>query len=480
MTEFTDVWTEMCYGRRQWGLIADQGPSTHPVAGNGAADAAGALQDFDGISYTKGSAVLRQLAASVGDEVFFGGVADHLERHRFGNATLHDIVCSWEKAGAPDLHDFVREWLLSPGPDLLTWDRAAMVLRRQAPPGAPAYRQHTFRTAVFDGSWRSETVSVRGPETPFAPRGRVVLLDPWDDTWAVSLPDPETVAALPEVLTTITDGHLRAGVWNALRSAFHNALLDPASVIDIAASSPPVEDGEEHPRRTQAWLLGRVLPLAPAGSEQRLHDAAVSHLDREPGSERQLGAFRLAVATATSPDRLRDWLHSPPPGIEVDRATQWRLRVRLAELGAISRAEMRAALEAEPAADAKVQLRRALAALPDAAAKAEAWAVFTGETDVPNYEIEAAALGMWQGPAEVTAPYVERYFAELPGTTSVRSGWVLADAAEWFFPFCSVSTDTVARAEALVDQLDGSLRRRVLDATDLLRRQLAVRLAYPC
>ena len=36
-------------------------PSTHPVAGNGAADADAALQDFDGISYAKGAAVLKQL-----------------------------------------------------------------------------------------------------------------------------------------------------------------------------------------------------------------------------------------------------------------------------------------------------------------------------------------------------------------------------------------------------------------------------------
>src|SRR6185295_15806712 len=46
VTEYPDTWTDLSYARRQWGLVADQGPSTHPVAGNGATDAVSALQNF--------------------------------------------------------------------------------------------------------------------------------------------------------------------------------------------------------------------------------------------------------------------------------------------------------------------------------------------------------------------------------------------------------------------------------------------------
>src|SRR5690606_5738342 len=98
--------------------------STHPVAGNGAVDAAAALQDFDGISYSKGSSVLKQLNARVGDEVFFAGVTDHLERHRFGNATMHDLFASWERAGAEDLSGFTDSWLRVSGVDRLRFDRS--------------------------------------------------------------------------------------------------------------------------------------------------------------------------------------------------------------------------------------------------------------------------------------------------------------------------------------------------------------------
>ena len=71
------LWTEFGILRKDWGSVADQSPSTHPVAGNGAVDAEAALQDFDGISYAKGAAVLKQLVAHLGDEVFLTGLRDY-------------------------------------------------------------------------------------------------------------------------------------------------------------------------------------------------------------------------------------------------------------------------------------------------------------------------------------------------------------------------------------------------------------------
>ena len=484
VTEFSDTWTDMSYARKQWGLVADQGPSTHPVAGNGATDAVSALQDFDGISYTKGSAILRQLASTVGDDVFFGGVVDHFTRHRFGNATLHDLVGSWERAGAGDLSDFVRSWLLTTGPDRIELDRAAGVIRRTPPAGHDADRTHRFRIAsASGGSWRTESVTLESPETAYAAEGEAVLLDPYDDTWAVAVPDPATIAALPRLLPSVTDDHLRAGAWNGVRNAFHNAAVSPAQVVDIAVASFPVEDTEDHPRRTRAWLFGRVLPLAPAGSAQRLHEAVVAKLPTlHEGSEWQLAAFRAAVRTSSDPAQLREWLAAPPAGIEVDRDLRWQVLVRLATLGAADRAELQASFDADPSAEARVELTRAVCSLPDPEAKAYAWSVFTGETDLPNYEVLAAAAGLWRGgQEELTEPYVDRYFSDLPGTAEVRSGWVLADAAAAFFPTTSITRETLDKALALAadPDLDRPIRRRLLDAADLLRRQIAVKEAFP-
>jgi aminopeptidase N len=484
VTQYDDAWVDNAYARRQWGLNADQRPSTHPVAGNGAKDASAALQDFDGISYAKGSSILKQLNTSMGDDVFFAGVIDHFTRHRFGNATMHDLFESWERAGAGDLSSFTTNWLRTAGPDRIVVDRAAGVIRRTPPADHPADRSHTFRIAVASGGvWSTRSVTLDAAETPYELDGQAVVLDPYEDTWGVLEVDRVSADLLEELLPAVEDPAVRAGVWNNVRSAFHNAALSPGDVIDLVSASAPVESTEDGKRRLGTWLLGDVLPLAPAGSLERVHTAALGKLETtDVGSEHQLSAFRMAISTATDPIELRGWLAATPDGIDLDLDLRWRMLIRLAALGATDADELRTALDAEPTGESRVAHMQAAVSLPTAEAKALAWDVFTGRRDVPNYELEAAGLGMWRGgQEELTAPYVDRYFDELPDTVRVRSGWVLADATEFFFPVTSLSETTLDRARLLASDtaLDLSVRRRLGDAADDLARKLAIRTAYP-
>ena len=486
-TEFSDTSTDMVYARRQWGLVADQGPSTHPVAGNGAVDASAALQDFDGISYAKGSSILKQLNASIGDEVFFAGVVDHLERHRFGNATMLDLFESWERAGAGDLAAFTTSWLRTPGPDAVTLDREAGVVRRTPPDAHPADRPHTIRAAVgADGAWTERTLHLDSPETPFGdlPTGSAVILDAYAESWVASVPDGTTARALVDLLPGLADDLLRAGVWDNLRSGYHHAQLDPSDVLDVAVASLPVEDTEDSERRTMHWLLGSVVPLAGPDALARVHAAAVAQVaSTQPGSGRQLAAFRTAVGTTTDREALDRWVVGAdlPDGVGLDVDLRWRVLVRLATIGAVDLPRLDAELAVDPTADARVSHARARASLPTVEAKAWAWSCFTGETEVANYELTAAGIGMWRGGQEsVTEPYVDRYFTDLPGSARVRSGWMLADAAQYYFPRTSLEETTLDRATALVadESMDLSLRRRLADQADDLGRLLAVRRAF--
>ena len=490
VTEYDDVWVHNAYARRQWGLVADQRPSTHPVAGNGAEDASSALQDFDGISYAKGSSILKQLNAAVGDEVFFAGAIDHFDRHRFGNATMHDLFASWERSGAGDLSAFTSSWLRTAGPDTIVLDRDAGVVRRTPPAGHPADRQHRLRiaTATPEGKWEVAPLDLGGPETAYAgPAGGAVLLDPYEDTWALVQPDDTTVTALKTLLPRSDDTMLRAGVWNNVRSAFHNAAIAPADVLDLVEAGLPVEDSDDALYYTLPWVLAKVVPLTadPADALARVHRATLAKAQASAaGSTLQLAAFQTAAGSSSDTAQLRGWLEGGdlPDGVELDLDLRWRVLVRLATLGATDREQLQAALDAEPTARSQVEHARAVASLPDAEAKAWAWERFTGEVDATNYELEAAGLGMWRhGQEHLLEQYVDRYFADLPATAERRSGWVLADAAASYFPTTSETPETLARAQELIarDDLEPSLRRRVVDLADELGRRLAIRAAYP-
>jgi aminopeptidase N len=195
-----------------------------------------------------------------------------------------------------------------------------------------------------------------------------------------------------------------------------------------------------------------------------------------PGSDLQLAAAQAAILCAPDPAPLRallagDWL----PDLELDSGLRWRVFKRLTSLGDTDLDELDKVLADET--DAKTQLAHAWcrARLPEPEAKAWAWQRFTGEVTASNYEVEAIGSGMWQtGRDDLLAPYADHYFDEVAGTTAVREGWGLADAAVFFYPITITTEETLRRTEALVADpaLNPSLRRKLVDAGDEVRCRL--------
>jgi aminopeptidase N len=490
VTEFGGAWVDTAFVRKRWGLITDQRPSTHPVAGTGATDALAALQDFDGISYAKGSAVLKQLNARLGDDVFFAGIRDHLAGHRFGNATMHDLFGSWQRAGAGDLDDWVDAWLRTAGLDHISLVRedGAARLRRSTPTDHPADRAHSFRIGWYDEArgWVSDAVvldrELVGVSAPV--QDRPVVLDVADQTWARLGLDEQTLDALPTLLPQTADPLLRASVWAAVQDGVRNATIRPTTALGLVEAALPAEAEDIAVREISRFAvddLADKLAVDPVAARALVHRAARQRLaTAPPGSGLQLSAARAAIMSSADPGHLHGWLHGEavPDGLELDLDLRWKVLVRLAELGAVDRAELQQWLDRETTAQAKVDHTRALASLPDEEAKAFAWDRFSGAVSASNYELEAAGLGMWQrGQEDLTVPYVERYFTDVAGTVDVRSGWMLADAARDFFPRLSLSRSTVEAAERVLsdDTLDAGLRRALADEADDLSRALRVR-----
>jgi aminopeptidase N len=497
VTEFSEALVWASTTRKNWGLTADSRPSTHPVAGNGAVDADAALQDFDGISYAKGHAVLTQLAHRVGDEVFLTGVRDHFARHRFGNATMRDLFGAWERAGAGDLDSWSDAWLRSAGVDRLELvrpdDGRKGEIVRTSPDGLPSARAQSLGVARWDGeTWQVAEVQVDEDRTPLdVGADDPVVLDAEGTAWADLTLDEVTATRLPALMAATTDQVLRGTIWTTVRNGVHHARLDPTRAVDILVGGIP---GEEHDfaltalgvwagddgEGTHNTVHLKLLPVVADAqtARRRLHDAFLTRAGSAPaGSGLQLAAVQAAVLTAPEPAPLRallagDWL----PGLDVDAGLRWRALKRLASLGATDLDELDKALADDN--DAKSQLAHAWcrARLPEAGAKAWAWQRFTGEVKASNYEIEAIGSGMWQtGRDDLLAPYAVRYFDELAGTAAVREGWVLGDAARFFFPITVTTDDTLQRTETLLTDpgLNPTLRRVLVDAGDEVRRRLA-------
>jgi aminopeptidase N len=498
-TGFDDSWVDFAFTRKRWGIDADQRPTTHPVAGNGAADAASALEDFDGISYAKGAAALKQLNAHLGDEAFLGGVRRYLRAHAYGNAALADLLQAWAEAGAPDVHGWAGQWLRLPGVDTLRTDEEAdgsVLLHRAAPPSFPARRPHTLTVAAFeDAGSRQEVPVVVHDDTAAVPLPRrtgprVLVPDAHDDTWAKVRLDAGAVAALPGLLPRISDPVTRAVVWNALTYAVDDAELDPRAVLPVLEAALPHEDQDIALSSLLGWVTGtlRGRYLAPeAALGDRLAALAGAVLRRSPpGTGAQVAAARGVIGCATRPDPLAAWLRGDAPtGLALDADMRWSLLRRLVVLGAAGEDAIDAELARDRSAEGAVHAARCRAALPSPQAKADAWRLITEDGAVGNYLLYATCEGFWAPEQqELTRPYVARYFAEIPATARLRSGWVVGKTARLAYPVYAVADETVAAAEEVLrvgpgddpgHDLAPGVRRAVADRTHDLRRALAVR-----
>ena len=267
---------------------------------------------------------------------------------------------------------FTDNWLRTAGPDRIELDRAAGVIRRTPPADHPADRPHRIRAAVAapDGTWTDHVLDIDGPETPFDAGDRPVLLDPYLDTWALTVPDEldhrgarDAAAAGRRTRSCApASGATSAAPCTTPRSTRSTCSRWPSAAC--RSRTPRTRPGAPWPGSTPGWSrCSRTRPPRSRGCTTRRSaklDAA------SPASEEQLAAFRAAIGTATDPELLRGWVDGDlPEGVPVDLDLRWRVLVRLATLGAVDRAELDRRLDDEPTAVARVRHAAARASLPD-------------------------------------------------------------------------------------------------------------------
>ncbi len=481
VTDHRGHWEDFGYVRKWWGLQADQRSSTHPVASDPVKDARETLEDFDGISYAKGAAVLKQLAAYLGDEVFLRGVNAHLAAHEFGNADLPEFVAKLTEAGAEGLAEWSAQWLRTSGLDTISVTRTAdgVVLHRSRPDAAE--RPHRLTVGAYDEAGRPTSVDVLldADEVPVAldPSAALVIPDAGDDTWAKIRLDASSLAALPKVLPLIADGTTRAVIWNSIRDSVAGGDLDPQQALEILLAALPAEDSDIAVGSLLRWaedsLLGRALPYEPFRGQ--LADVLTERLATcPPGSSLQLAIARGVIATSNDANRLLGWLEgssSSPAGLEIDAELRWALTLQLVRLNTFGAEEIDAELARDHSTEGTIHAAKCRAASPEG--KETAWNRVMTDPTVGVNELYALCTGFWHpSQAELTAPYVDRYFAEIAGTAKIRAGIAVGLTAGRFFPRFAVDERTVVRAESLVadDTVPPGIRRAVADAADDLKR----------
>ncbi len=500
VTEYADAWTNNAYARRQWGLVADQRPSTHPVAGNGAVDAAAALQDFDGISYAKGSSdpqAAQRPARRRG--LLRRGRSTTSRSHRFGNATMHDLFGSWERAGGR--RPLGRSPATGCARPASTGSSSTATAGRGPAYAAradhPADRSHTLpgrSAATTDGSWATTGAGVGAEPAPYAvPEGAAVLLDPFEDTWAV--PHVDADDGRPRSPTLLPGdrgpGAARRHLERPAQRLPRRGARPRRRYLDLVGRqrcrSRTSDDALVY--RPRAGSHARAACSRPRSGARADPRRAVGKPGRHRGPARsalQLAAFRTPSPRAPTADRLRRWLAAEhlPDRLELDLDLRWRVLVRLAALGAIDRDELRrhAGRRAHRRSHGRAHRARSRRC-PTPRPRRSPGTHFTGEPRRPQLRARGGRpRDVARRPGGAHRAVRRRATSpSCPRRPRSASGWVLgrrdgvllpAHLAERGHPRSGPGAARRRRAST------SSVRRRLVDAADELARRLAVREAY--
>jgi len=506
-TRFTDAWITFCGGLKTLGYAQDQLPSTHPIAAD-VATLSEAEANFDGISYAKGAAVLKQLVAYLGRDAFFAGIGSYLAEHAWGNATLADLLRSLEASSGRNLAEWSKSWLETAGPNTLRPGIAVddedrfteFAVLQEAPAAHPELRAHHIAIGLYntdDGGRLVRThrveADIAGPRTAVPAlaglaRPDLILLNDDDLGYAIIRFDDRSLRTLTESIGRFADGLARTVCWGAVTDMASEAELPvPAFVAVLVAGmgdEPAISVLQNVHAAAERLITVSADPVwVPEGKRLLAAEGLRQLMAAEPGGDRQLAWAQLLAWTATTPQQL-DFVaglldgNVSVPGLPVDTELRWSVLRRLATAGRAGDAE----IDAELARDATDAGRRhaaaGRAAIGDAEHKAAAWRLLTGPGAL-GLEDAFAIARAFNAPehADQLRPYAERYFQELPEIWASRDGMVRIILGQALFPYTAASPELLQRVDDFLAQpgLEPALARVVAEGRDVAGKALRSR-----
>ncbi|PKZ41346.1 aminopeptidase N [Kytococcus schroeteri] len=510
-TEFTDAWVAFSTARKLWAYRVDQLPSTHPVVAQ-IDDLEAARQNFDGITYAKGAALLQNLMNYVGREQFFAGSTAYFREHAYGNTTLPDLLRALEEASGRDLDAWVGPWLRTAGVSTIGLEvdtaedgtvTAARLTQHCTDPvtGEEVLRPHRLavgtytltggrlqRTGHAELDLAGESVDLAGvaglEALVGAARPDLVLVNDGDLTYAKLALDEHSTATLVEHLGTLEEDTSRSTAWWALWDATRDGRLHAAQYVRAAIAN--LAD-ERH-----GGVLGAVSANARAAIEGYLPaeqrdawraawaEACLANLRAaEPGSDAQLvwqRAFGAAAAThPASGEVARGLLEGTETieGLAWESDRRWDLWTALAATGQATREELDAELEAERNNTTITRHLAAVTSLPGEQGRREAWERLLTPLSMTNDHVSATIEGMRQPLRSEELGWLrEEYFGRLEGIWADHAMEIAERIVPGTFPEGEASEAAAQEWLTTHPEAPAALRRIVADEVDGLRRSL--------
>lgn len=263
-TEYKESWQTFFSVMKSWAYNADRLTTTHPIQAN-VADTEEAFTNFDGITYGKGAAVLRQLQFFVGKENFRKGVSHYLKNFAYNNAELKDFLHSIETVSGKNLQKWSADWLETEGYNRVSQTHVCnptsrtidtLTIRQDNQVHTRILREHKMQVAFFRISNRQPVlyftipIEYRDHETTIDLTAKSIacpdyIVLNYDDYDFVRTEYPSDILSeagfgnLKTLLTSQTNDHLTLMLWRDLFEEVRDGRFSLADYSNLAMELLP-------------------------------------------------------------------------------------------------------------------------------------------------------------------------------------------------------------------------------------------------
>lgn len=412
-TKGLQVWESFYLSMKRWAYQEDGWSTAHSVDVP-VPDTDYAFANFDGITYGKGAALLKQLMFVVDEDDFFEGLQRYFQTYAYHNTTLADFMKKLGEASGQDLAEWQNQWLKTTGTNTVEaeWtckkdeeDNGEMVvsefkLKQSPSPLNTVLRTHRTQVAFYyepDFKPKHVTkVTYSGAETPVPdlvgePCPSLVFPNHHDMDYVKVKLDPKSFEAAKTHLAKLNDSLDRLMIWSTIWDQVLDGTMPPQQFADLAIQHLEKEkDGiilNQVLTQLGSQHAGEPTVLRYLNGDQRekywkkIEALALKGLQTAPAwSNQQLVWFESFLQLAKTPassDFLKGLLAKKASinSFRIDQPKRWEILQTLARIGGTEMQPLKDLIAAELKRDSSdvgiKQAIRASAMLPDADSKAQ-------------------------------------------------------------------------------------------------------------
>ncbi len=498
-TEFLDAW-QLFYARKAWAYYQDQLVTTHPIAAD-APDTEIAFTNFDGISYSKGAAVLKQLLYFLGEDIFKKGLGIYFKKYQWKNTELKDFLDCMTEASGVDLTGWSKIWLETTGVNSIEGvysvggNNINSFTLKQNPSG-DVFRPHRTEIALFyqngDLCEKEKLVNLfyQEPTTTVdslvgVKKPDLVYLNYNDHDYVKDIFDENSLNYVLNNMEKIKENLTKQMVIGSLWQMVRDAKLDPEKYLNLVFTKSPKENTLillERMFITAGYALGYY--VKDEKYEQwceKFSKLAWENIQKEDVPKENKNAWFLILVASTgvkSANKLVDLLKGKIQikNFDFNQEQRWDTITKLASFGHSEIDDLiKKELERDPTDIGKKSAFEAdVAKLEN---KEKYWKVFV---EGKEYSLDYLRTGMGgfysKKQKEKLRHYVDLFFDGIEKIFEQHERQYAKTFFNSLFPALFVERETVLKGETIAKKkkLNQVLKKDLLEALDEMRRTLKI------